>query len=127
MQQEMQPQYPQPYSVPGYRYCELLLADVCLRISRLKIECRTRNAEIRCADADTDENQNRPIVDSASGPATSACDIPGSTFDIPSGLSELQSEIESLRNRAETTLTQQAGSTLQHPLYPLRLSLALLY
>ena len=96
MQQEMQPQYPLLYSTPGYQYCELLLADVCLRIRELNIECRTRNVEIRSEGEQTDESHNKPIASDTSTSSTSALDIPCSTFDIQSTARELQSESESL-------------------------------
>lgn len=73
MQQEMQPQYPLLYSTPGYLYCELLLADVSLRIGNLLVRWPSKAVD----------------------PARTASE------GHPTVVAELQSEIESLRNRAE--------------------------
>ena len=122
MQKEMQPQYPLLYSVQGYRYCELLLADVCLRIGNLlagsslvvgrspdrptgTTEGLPQSSVGRPAVSDVDGSGDPPTTDSGSDNVKEGAPAAQrSVRPTGDGLSELQSEIESLRNRAETAL-----------------------
>ena len=117
MQQEMQPQYPLLYSVQGYQYCELLLADVCLRIGNLLAGSRPDQAQRSSGISEESERQgarrrsNREPVQEEPAPGALPLTKDNVTEGAPAalrsvrpagdGLSELQSEIESLRNRAE--------------------------
>jgi hypothetical protein len=121
MQQERQPQYPLLYSLQGYRYCELLLADVCLRIGNLLAGSSSQVAG-RSPDRPTGTTEGLPEsavgrpavsdVDGSGDPPTTGSDnvtegAPAAQRSVrptADGRSKLQSEIESLRNRAETTL-----------------------